>query len=93
MDFLEHWQLRERPFEATWDPRFFHASPEHEEALSRLQYLVEETTMNLGLLSGEIGCGKTLTRAVFAARLDARRRASHRPSQAPRLSGARRGRA
>ena len=73
MDFLAHWQLRERPFEATWDPRFFYASPEHEEALSRLQYLVEETTMNLGLLSGEIGCGKTLTRAVFAARLDARR--------------------
>ena len=73
MDFLEHWQLRERPFEATWDPRFFHASPEHEEALSRLQYLVEETTMNLGLLSGEIGCGKTLTRAVFAARLDPHR--------------------
>ena len=73
MDFLAHWQLRERPFEATWDPRFFFASPEHEEALSRLQYLVEETTMNLGLLSGEIGCGKTLTRAVFATRLDPRR--------------------
>ena len=73
MDLLAHWQLRERPFEATWDPRFFYASPEHEEALSRLQYLVEETTMNLGLLSGEIGCGKTLTRAVFAARLDPRR--------------------
>lgn len=73
MDFLAHWQLRERPFEATWDPRFFYASPEHEEALSRLQYLVEETTMNLGLLSGEIGCGKTITRAVFASRLDASR--------------------
>jgi general secretion pathway protein A len=53
MEFLAHWQLRERPFEATWDPRFFYASPEHEEALSRLQYLVEETTMNLGLHSGE----------------------------------------
>lgn len=70
MDFLAHWRLRERPFEATWDTRFFHASAEHEEALSRLQYLVGETTMNLGLLSGEIGCGKTLTRAVFSARLD-----------------------
>ncbi len=70
MDFLSHWKLRERPFEATWDTRFFFASPEHEEALSRLLYLVGEHSMNLGLLSGEIGCGKTLTRAVFAERLD-----------------------
>ena len=70
MDLLGHWQLRERPFEATWDTRFFYAGPEHEEALSRLLYLVNETTMNIGLLTGEIGSGKTLTRAVFADRID-----------------------
>ena len=72
MDLLSYWRLRERPFEATWDARFFFASPKHEEALSRLLYLVEETTMNLGLLTGDIGCGKTLTRAVFASRLNPR---------------------
>src|SRR5512137_753802 len=70
MDFLRHWQLRERPFEATWDTRYFYAGPDHEEALSRLLYLVGETTMNIGLLTGEIGSGKTLTRAVFAGRID-----------------------
>ncbi len=70
MDMLRHWNLRERPFEATWDTRFFYAGPEHEEALSRLLYLVSETTMNIGLLTGEIGSGKTLTRAVFAGRID-----------------------
>jgi len=70
MDLLRHWNLRERPFEATWDTRFFHAGPDHEEALSRLLYLVGETTMNIGLLTGEIGSGKTLTRAVFAGRID-----------------------
>lgn len=70
MDLLQHWKLRERPFEATWDTRFFYAGPEHEEALSRLLYLVTETTMNIGLLTGEIGSGKTLTRAVFAGRID-----------------------
>jgi general secretion pathway protein A len=70
MDLLRHWNLRERPFEATWDTRFFFAGPEHEEALSRLLYLVGETTMNIGLLTGEIGSGKTLTRAVFAGRID-----------------------
>jgi len=73
MDLLQHWNLRERPFEATWDTRFFYAGPDHEEALSRLLYLVSETTMNLGLLTGEIGSGKTLTRAVFAGRIDAAR--------------------
>ena len=70
MDLLRHWNLRERPFEATWDTRFFYAGPEHEEALSRLLYLVSETTMNIGLLTGEIGSGKTLTRAVFTGRID-----------------------
>ncbi len=73
MEFLQHWKLRERPFEATWDTRFFYAGPDHEEALSRLLYLVSETTMNLGLLTGEIGSGKTLTRAVFAGRIDTAR--------------------
>lgn len=73
VDFLGHWKLRERPFEGTWDTRYFFASREHDEALSRLLYLVEENTMNLGLLSGEIGCGKTLTRAVFSERLDPRK--------------------
>jgi general secretion pathway protein A len=70
MDLLQHWNLRERPFEATWDTRFFYAGADHEEALSRLLYLVGETTMNIGLLTGEIGSGKTLTRAVFASRID-----------------------
>jgi general secretion pathway protein A len=69
MNFLAHWQLRERPFEATWDTRFFFASTEHEEAVNRLLYLVGETSMNIGMLSGDIGCGKTLTRAVFSERL------------------------
>ena len=73
MDLLRHWNLNERPFEATWDTRFFYAGPEHEEALSRLLYLVNETTMNLGLLTGEIGSGKTLTRAVFVGRIDSGR--------------------
>ncbi len=69
MDFLNHWRLRERPFEATWDTRFFFQGAEHQEAVERLLYLVRENSMGLGLLSGEIGCGKTLTRAVFSERL------------------------
>ncbi len=70
MDLLTYWNLKERPFEATWDTRFFYQSPAHDEALNRLCFLVAERTMNLGLLTGEIGGGKTLTRAVFSERLD-----------------------
>lgn len=73
MDLLPYWNLRERPFEATWDTRFFYQGRDHDEALSRLTFLVSEETMNIGLLTGEIGCGKTLTRAVFTQRLDERR--------------------
>jgi len=69
-DLLEYWNLRERPFEATWDTRFYFQSRDHDEALNRLAYLVGERTMNLGMLTGEVGCGKTLTRAVFMSRLD-----------------------
>jgi general secretion pathway protein A len=73
MDLLDYWQLRQRPFEATWDTRFFYQSRDHEEALNRLIFLVSEQTMNIGMLTGEIGCGKTLTRAVFMERLESRR--------------------
>ena len=73
MDLLEYWNLRERPFEPTWDTRFFFQSRDHDEALNRLTFLVGERTMLFGMMTGEIGCGKTLTRAVFAERLDPRR--------------------
>ncbi len=41
----------------TPDPRFLYLSPGHQEALARLQYVIEER--ELALLTGEIGCGKT----------------------------------
>jgi len=70
MDLLTYWQLRERPFETVWDSRFFFPSRAHEEALNRLCYLASEQSMNIGLLTGDIGCGKTLTCSVFREQLD-----------------------
>ncbi|MFN7138000.1 MAG: ExeA family protein [Limisphaerales bacterium] len=70
MDLLSYWNLKERPFEATWDTRFYFQSRDHDEALNRLTFLVEEKTMNMGMLTGEVGCGKTLTRAIFTSRLN-----------------------
>lgn len=70
MELLAYWKLRERPFEATWDSRFFYPSRSHNEALHRLHYLVSEGSMNVGMFTGEIGCGKTLTTSVFTERAD-----------------------
>ena len=72
MDFLHQWGLREKPFENTLDPRFFHASPIHAEAVARLELLAADGDMGFGLLTGEIGSGKTFAAAVFAGALDDR---------------------
>ena len=47
------------PFQNTPDPRFFYPSPQHEEALSRLFYAVEQK-VGAAMLTGTFGCGKTL---------------------------------
>jgi general secretion pathway protein A len=64
-DLLHHWKLATRPFEAPWDTRFFYRSAQHMEALDRMTYLVLEGSMNMGLITGEIGCGKTMVRSVL----------------------------
>ncbi|MFA6318299.1 MAG: AAA family ATPase [Elusimicrobiota bacterium] len=57
--YEEFWGLRELPFENTPNPKYFYASDKHQEALSRLQYIVRERKA-CGVLSGVYGCGKTL---------------------------------
>jgi general secretion pathway protein A len=68
---LEYWNLRVAPFEPVTDSRFYFASRGHEEAIARLRYLVEQESMYLGLLTGEIGCGKTISLHRFTETLDA----------------------
>lgn len=67
---LKHFGLQERPFEIVTDPRFYYASREHREALARLTYLVDQQSMYFGMLTGEIGSGKSLTRKVFSSQID-----------------------
>lgn len=58
-----YWGLREKPFRKTPDPRFLFLNETYEEAFERLLFAVEE--MELALLTGEVGSGKTLlTRAL-----------------------------
>lgn len=57
--YREYWKLRELPFDNTPNTKYFFSSEKHQEALSRLQYLVREKRPG-GLLTGVFGCGKTL---------------------------------
>jgi type II secretory pathway predicted ATPase ExeA len=58
-----YWELREKPFRKTPDPRYLFLNETYEEALERLLFAVEE--MEFALLTGEVGSGKTLlTRAL-----------------------------
>jgi len=62
--FEEFFGFTTRPFGKTPDPAFLYESPQHKEALARLEYAVEEK--DLALLVGEIGSGKTtLSRALI----------------------------
>ena len=63
--YSSHWGLVEPPFRNRLDPRFFHPSPTHEEALARLHFLVDDHR-RLGLLLGAHGSGKSLLLEVFA---------------------------
>jgi type II secretory pathway predicted ATPase ExeA len=62
-DFFE---LRERPFSLTPDPRFLCMTPHHREALSNLTYGIA-SAQAITLLTGEAGTGKTtLLRTALA---------------------------
>jgi general secretion pathway protein A len=58
-DYASYWGLHQLPFENTPDPKFYFPSTKHEEALHRLLYGVT-TRKGAVMLTGEIGCGKSL---------------------------------
>jgi len=69
--FEEFFGLRKKPFGKTPDPAYLFESPQHREALARLEYAVEEK--DLALLVGDIGSGKTtLSRALIDRVADTR---------------------
>ena len=69
--FEDFFGFTAKPFGKTPDPSFLFESPQHREALARLEYAVEEK--ELALLVGDIGSGKTtLSRALIDRIGDAR---------------------
>jgi general secretion pathway protein A len=56
--YLSHFRLKRTPFSTTPDPAFAYATREHQLAVAKIQYAVEEH-QGIFLLQGEIGTGKT----------------------------------
>jgi len=57
--YQKHWNLKKLPFENTPDTEFFFESEKHEEAFSRLAYVVDEKNA-CAVITGAYGTGKTL---------------------------------
>ncbi len=70
--YVEYWNLRSRPFEAVFADEFFFSGNHHREALERLLYLIRDGDMGFGLLTGEIGCGKSMVASILRGRLRGR---------------------
>ncbi len=56
--YLNHFNLSEKPFQITPDPRFLWLGEKHQEALATLKYAVLDCKGFL-LLTGDVGTGKT----------------------------------
>ncbi len=64
-----HWGLARRAFANTPDPAFVYRSPAFVEGFARLLYDATELRGGLSLITGEIGCGKTMLAQSLADRL------------------------
>src|SRR5438876_10029706 len=67
--YLSFYGLKEKPFNATPDPKFLCLTPGHREALAQLVYSVQENRGFL-VLTGEVGTGKTTLLQAFLQRLN-----------------------
>lgn len=65
----KHWGLTRKPFANTPDPAFVYHSPTFDEGFARLLYDATELRGGLSLVTGEIGCGKTMLAEALRERL------------------------
>ncbi len=71
--YLNHYNLKLKPFEESPDPKFFWLSEKHKEGLACLKYGIQENKAFL-LLNGDIGTGKTslINYFLYSNQMDAR---------------------
>ncbi|HEU4722550.1 MAG TPA: AAA family ATPase [Gemmatimonadaceae bacterium] len=65
----KHWGLTRRAFANTPDPDFVYGTSAFAEGMARLLYDATQLRGGLSLITGEIGCGKTMLAQAMAARL------------------------
>ncbi|MBI4708044.1 MAG: AAA family ATPase [Candidatus Omnitrophica bacterium] len=65
--YESYWNLKDKPFENTPDPRFFFLSRQHNEILSRFMYVIEQRKQ-MAMFTGEYGSGKTLINMMMLSR-------------------------
>ncbi len=70
--YLEHYGFRQTPFANVPARGVFYRSPQHEEALRRLLYVIEQRK-GVAMLTGEVGCGKTTVTKALADHLNRER--------------------
>jgi len=66
--YVNYWKFTEKPFENAINPKFIYYSSHHKEALMRLYYIIKERK-GIGVLSGELGSGKTLLLQILFNRV------------------------
>jgi general secretion pathway protein A len=67
--YLNFYGLKEKPFDATPDPRFLYMTPANREALAQLTYAASERK-GFTVLTGRIGTGKTTLLHALRQRLN-----------------------
>jgi len=65
----QHWGLSRRAFANTPDPEFVYRTSAFSEGMARLLYDATQLRGGLSLITGEIGCGKTMLAQAMAAQL------------------------
>jgi general secretion pathway protein A len=66
--YLDYWGLRQSPFLNVPSHEVFFESPQHQEAINRLLYVINHRK-GVAMLTGEVGCGKTTVVRNVAAYL------------------------
>jgi general secretion pathway protein A len=74
--YTQFYNLKEKPFEITPDPRFLYLGESHREGLAHLIYAVNERK-GFTVITGEVGTGKTVLVQTLLSKLNGKTRTAY----------------